>query len=559
MNRGGLGFRDRLGLAAIALFEGTRVGNALEALFANRYEAAQPVTPDRSYVPAFVRDARYDANSWSRWEMCRKIRYFERNTWLVQALRDEHTKWTVGPNGMPVIPDSSDSEWNSKMMESYLEWCEGPSLDSMLTMPQVHRQLAGAHHIEGEAFINFTRIKERGRPSRPAIQLIESHRCSSPGTEYSVSEDDDVVDGVQLGRDARTNKVIRPTGYWIRDDFTGSAWNFRSVADMHQVFDPERIGMYRGITPYHASLNTLHDVDDLEMFEMQRAKENAQIANVIKNNAGEIDPNTFRRDRYLGKSVQTAGSGSASDKDFDKRMEMYRRILGARTIALKTGEDIVQSGAENPSASTQWYWRYKLGQVCWAVGVPLILIFPELLEGMQGTVVRGIYDKAHLGFRAKSFIYAHAARRMYRYYANWARYNDPRCVDAPADWAKCHVLLPRAVNVDIGRNSAAMLAELAAGTTNYDDVYGAIGSTAEVGLRKKAKNISLIKRIAKEESASSGEEVQPEEIAAPLADIVQKLALAGGGPGDGEPDNDDEPAAPAPKGKGRKKEEPVEA
>lgn len=517
-------FRDRLGLAAAALLNGTRLGNALGAFFLNRYEGAQPVSPDRSFLPAFVRDARYDANSFTRWELCRKIRYFERNVWLVQRLRDEHVKWTVGPNGMPVIPDSGDEDWNKYMLEAYLDWCESPCLDATLTMPQVHHQIAGGSHLEGEMFINLTRLKQPGSPSRPAVQLIESHRVSSPGMQYSARDSDDVVDGVQLGPDG-SGQPARAIGYWVRDSLAGDAWTFRSTVDMHHVFDPVRPGMFRDITPYHACLNTLHDLDDLEQMEMQRAKLNSEVAYWIKTASGELDPENITRLARYG-TTRTTPSGSSTDQFLAKRLEMFRQIMGARVATLRSNEDVKQFSSESPSASTQWYWRYKIGQVCAATSVPLILVFPELIEDTQGTLVRGIYDNAHLFFRGKSFLYAHAARRMYRYFANWARYNITKLADAPADWAKCHVILPRAVNVDVGRNSAAMLAELAAGTTNYDDVYGAAGSTAMVGLRKKALNVAAIKKIAAEVSNQTGVTVEPAEIAAPLADILQKLAQA---------------------------------
>ncbi len=510
---------DRIQLAALAMLEGTRAGNALGILL-NRYEAAQPSSPDRSWLPAFVRDARYDANSFTRWELFRKIAYFERNIWLVGAIRDEYVKWTVGPNGMPVIPSSSDPKWNAAMLESYREWCKSPFLDSTLTMGQGHRLMAGNEQLFGEMFINFTRSKQTGRPSQPAIQFIESPRCSEPGLEYSYADGGDIVDGVQLGHDAATGKVTKPIGYHVRDGFMGEEWTFRSTADMLHVFDPKRIGMYRAITPYHASIETLHDLDDLEKMEMQRAKQNAEVANILTNQAGQISNASLRRQAW--NNQQQPGTPQANDDD--KRINAYRKILGSRTIALKNGETLTQFDSKTPSAATQWYWRYKIGQVAAAAKVPLILIFPELIEHMQGTVVRGIYDNAHMFFRGKSHIFATAAERIYQFYANWARYNDPRCVDAPADWAKCHVILPRAVNVDIGRNSAAMLAELAAGVTNLDDIAGASGTTAEVLIRKKARNVAMVKQIAAEESASAGVEVKPGEIMGNLADIASKLS-----------------------------------
>lgn len=533
---------DRLIAASLALTERTRVGNALQALFINRYEAAQPSNPKRRYLPAFVRDARFDANSFSRWEMSRKIRYFERNTWLVQRLRDEFVKWTVGPNGLPVIPTSSDPEWNKYMLEDYLRWCESPCLDSTISMPQVHRQIAGEHHIEGGVFVHYTRRKWQGKPSEPVIQLIRGHRVSSPGTEYSASvkEADDLVDGVQLGKDD-FGKTITPIGYWVREDFAGESWTFRTTADLQHVYSPEIVGMFREITPYHAVINTLNDVELLEDLEMDRAKANSEDAKIIKTLSGEAPTAEVLSRRRFG-NAPSAGAAPDQNAENDARLDMYRRVLGGRTVFLRTNEEIQTPSNSSPSAATQWLWRYKLGQVCAASGVPLILVFPELIESAQGTVVRGIYDNAHEFFRSKTGLFAQSAIRMYRFYANWARYNRPQLADAPADWDSCHIIPPRAVNVDIGYTTESKLAELEAGITDYDTVAGAHGTTADVIFKRKARQIASIKRIAKEISLETGEEVKPEEIAGGLADIIEKLANA-------QPDEPDGDEPPAPKKK----------
>lgn len=482
----------------------------------NRYDAAQPAGPKRSYIPAFVQDARYDASPMSRWEMTRKMRYFDRNVWLVNSVKKEHIKWTVGPNGLQIKASSSEPVWNAKIDEAYANWCESPCLDSTISMSQVHKQIAGSDNLEGGIFILKTYLRELDI-SKPAIQLIESHRCSSPGTAYSDGYNETLIDGVQLAKDS-SGRITKPIGYHFLNNVQANQWVFRSVQDVIHVFDPERAGTFREITPWASVMNSLHDLDDLEQLEMEKAKQNSEFSNIITNQAGELNADAWRASRW-NSGIATTNSDPKSD-DQDRRISIYKKILGSRTIALKTGEKLEQFGSESPSASTQWYWQYKIGQICKVGGVPLILIFPELCTGIQGTVVRGIYDNAHETFRSKFFLYAVAAIKMWRFFVNWARYNLPEVVDAPSDWAKCHVIPPRAVNVDVGYTSAATLAELAAGVTNYDDIAGRYGTTAEVLLRKKARNIALIHSIAKEEK------VKPEEIAEDLADIVQKLALA---------------------------------
>ena len=438
------------------------------------------------------------------------------------------------------------------MQESYLEWCEQPCYDSTLSMPLVQKQIAKSKHFENDLFILKTFTKQKGQPSRPAIQLIESHRCSAPGQEYTSKESEDMVDGVQLSitPDGRRGA---PIGYWILDNDEGNEWVFRSVNDVIHLYEATRPGELRGITQYHSVENTLNDLDDMELLEMGRAKANAEVSNIITNAAGEISQDDKRLQRYGFFGNNPTPPINVKEDAIDSRIQIYRKVLSAKTIALKTGEKMEQFDSKSPSASTQWYWRYKIGQVCVVAGVPMILLFPELIEGAQGTVVRGILDNAHQTFRSQFHQYANVATQIYRFYANWARYNDKRCVDAPADWNKCHVIPPRACNVDIGRNSAAMLAELAAGTTNYDDVAGANGTTAEVLLRKKANNIIMIKKLAAELTAANtadGITVEPGEIAGELAAIAQTLQAAQEPVGEPEDEDDDE----APKKKKGKKE-----
>jgi hypothetical protein len=155
----------------------------------------------------------------------------------------------------------------------------------------------------------------------------------------------------------------------------------------------------------------------------------------------------------------------------------------------------------------------------------LLLIFPEIIEGLQGTTIRGIYDNAHETFHGFFHLYKPVAVNLYLYWLQWARYNLPALVDAPPDWNKCHVTPPRAVNVDIGYTSAAVLGDLEAGIDNFDDIAARKGTTAETLIRKKVKNIAMIKRICLEESTPQVE-VLPGEVSAPIAEVIAQMQVA---------------------------------
>lgn len=479
-----------------------------------RYEAANPWTPDRSWIPSYVRDARHDANSWSRWEMVRKIRYFEENVWIVSKLAEVYTKYTVGSFGLPVVPASSDANWNAAMFKEYTKWCEQPCVDSRMSMGAVHKLLARELHIDGEIFVLKTRpVKRAGIPSVPKIKLVESHRCSSPGQAFSCEDDPNLIDGVVLNSDGL------PIGFWLRDGLLGDEWTFRSAADVIQIFEPQRVGMYRGITGYYSVLNKTHDLDDLDMLEMGRAKQNAEVSYWLKTFSGELPPNLQRQERGIinRQFGNPIGSLPQGQDGLAKRLLEYSTALGSKVKALRPGEEVQKHESTSPTAAQQWYWKYLISQICNARGIPMTLVLPE---SIQGTIARGIYDDANIYFRSQFHVLKPAVSEIYLYFAQWARYNVPGLQDAPADWDKHHVAPPRAVNVDQGRNSAAMLAELAAGTTNWDDIAGEEGTTAEVLIRKKAANVAMINTVAKEFN------IDPAMISAPIAQVLQQLALA---------------------------------
>ena len=54
----------------------------------NRYEGAHSTT-HRSRIPGALTSARFDITQYTRAEIARKVRYFEKNNPLVQALADE--------------------------------------------------------------------------------------------------------------------------------------------------------------------------------------------------------------------------------------------------------------------------------------------------------------------------------------------------------------------------------------------------------------------------------------------------------------------------------------
>src|SRR5438477_61653 len=102
-----------------------------------RYEAASQTFFDRSWIPAAVQDARFDADSSTRLELVRRSRYWERNNAIVNRLADVFEQYTVGPSGLQVIPtcEGDDGEdWNQTAAQWWAGWSKWPDVSSGLPL-----------------------------------------------------------------------------------------------------------------------------------------------------------------------------------------------------------------------------------------------------------------------------------------------------------------------------------------------------------------------------------------------------------------------------------------
>lgn len=449
-----------------------------------QYESGQLWSPRRSYVRGFVRDARFDADSMTRNEILRKARYWERNSAIVNRLADLFEQYTVGPRGLTMIPSSSDEAWNQRASEFWDEWCRTPVVDQPYNFATVQSLLSRTWMVDGEAFV----IKTRGRPrpdgpSYPRIQLMESHRCSTPMDQFGSSS---IIDGIQI--ETTEPAAGRPLTYFFRQVAdTTDVWNPIPASEVIHIHEPSRIGMYRSLSMLYPVLNDLHDLEDLQLLEMDAAKDAARVTNVIKTKTGEVDQRNLRRARLTGTGTQGTSGGSSVTRD-----AYYDDVFEGRAKVLKHDDEFQQFVSQRPSVAQQQYWDYLTSKVCAGVGISKLLVFPW---SMQGTVTRADLDVAATFFRGRSELLASKFSEIYNYVIYWGTRNDIRLADPPMDWRNVTVRPPRSVNVDVGRNSNALIAEYAAGWRTLEGICLELGEDYRKVLNQRGKELKLARQI----------------------------------------------------------------
>lgn len=475
----------------------SRIKSAALVAWYGAYEAAKR-TADRTYIPPWVLEPHMDFDAATRLDLIAKCQHFERNDGVFNKLCDVFEQYTVGPNGLQFIPATSDEDFNQAASDSWNEFCGVCDLVSLQGMGTLQSQVARRWFTDGQIFILPTYGSESGHPNnkgpRPRIQLIESHRIQSPP-----SASDNVRDGILVDKNGR------PLVIYVRD---GESYTPRLASEMIQVFEPHRPGALHGLPFATPVINDIIDLRNLQYLEMLAAKDAAEKSTVIETENGELNPAVLRRQRLSDSTIDSQGTEVATTN-----ISSYREVLGARTIALKKGEKVTQFVSQRPSVATKEYWEYLTSRICAGCGPSKQLIFPW---SMQGTVVRADLDAAAAYFKSRSSVLATAFRRVYNFYMDWAVKNDPRLKNAPKDYRAANVRFPRAVNVDVGRNSVALIAEYEACIRNLEMLCGELGEDWRKVIRGKAREEAFIDRVAKEEGTT------PERIKAALAELLQK-------------------------------------
>lgn len=474
-----------------------------------RYEAAQPSTW-RSHIPTGPQDARFNVTQSSRTIIAEKAKHFEDNNAIAQRIGSVFVDYTVGANGLILIPNSTDQTWNEAAKKYWNQWCVFPDVRSRQNFGTLQGLIAWRWLFDGEIFLLKTRGKSADGRTFPRLQLIEYYLVQTP-PDRSRDEGKTIVDGVEI------DAAGRPTGYWVKETSSSNTFRFVAAEDIIHVFEPSRPGQYRGMSFFHAAINYLHRLDDLQELEFRAADDAAEKSTFVKTNSGEIPPALVRAG---ADNFHEEATTPQTTINVEERSAQLQEAIGGRMQALKTGEDVVQFQPTRPTEATRALWSYLTSCVCSAVGIPKVICFSEWLDKMQGTVVRGDYDIADKFFKARSAVLSSAFREVYIYVIGWGIRSELDLADRPGDgsWVNVTIRPPKSVNVDVGRNSSAMLAELAAGATNFDLIYGPLGLDAREEL---SKSIHFMAWLKKECAAVS----QHEGVTVEAAEIVEHAAI----------------------------------
>jgi lambda family phage portal protein len=469
-----------------------------------RYESAFQYYGERSLIPATLQDARFDYTPGIRKELQRRSRYWERNDAIYQRLIMLFEQYVVGPNGLRILPNSKDKDWNLIAQEKWSDWCKDPELDGggegNESFADTQTLIARNWFVDGEVFVYLTYDVAT---QEPKLQLIEAHRVDTP-TSMAAQEGVNIIDGIEIN--PRTRKRLY---YWVRKLDTAAMLGIGNtlypyVATLQQeyervpaaqiihVFKRFRPGAIRGIPAVFCVGNDLHDLSDLQQEEMKAAKSAADIANVWHTKTGEpTDASSFRR------VPRTISTQDAQGNPVSKQSAIYYDVTqGGRDKFLKPGEDVKQFVTERPSVATREFWDYLTFRLCAGMGISRLLVAPY--APAQGTVVRSDLDCNNTFFKTRSRKIMAVSLKIYQWKMGYSVDWDRDLIGAPDDWKKAKVRPPRSITADVGHQSEATINEYNAGLRTLPDIYAEQGEDWEEKLEERAKVIARAKELAEQ-------------------------------------------------------------
>lgn len=437
----------------------------------------------RSKLPISIAgDWRSEKARYDRPRLVAASRFFEQRNGLAVRLGQVFCDFVVGPSGLVATPATPDPLWNSA---ARIYW-DRTQRDLVIGHQAVANfrvaqgLLAWRWFFDGEVFILLTQDDS----GAPKIQIIESHAVQNPPNAPRLGRNLQLVDGVIVDR------LGIPRAYYVAEyDATGkpASWARYDASQIIHLLDPASTSEIRGSPMLAPVLADLHALMDLEEYEIRAAYDAAEKTMIFKLADGEFMDTDLRR------SILEGTGPTTNPEDFlRQRLEAYQESVGGRAIALRVGEDTTIVEPKRPTDEQRFFWEYLIGKICAGVGIPKQLVMPY---SVQGTVARADFAAARASMAGKTSVFIDVVRKIYTYciFRGISRGELP---GQPAQWNAVNIRPPRQIDVDVGRNSAAMLAELKAGATHFELVYGPMGLDWAEELEKRAQQLAFIRDLA---------------------------------------------------------------
>lgn len=317
-----------------------------------------------------------------------------------------------------------------------------------LTFPKMTKLAIGRCINDGDIFAQLDR-----REGFLQLAGIEGDRVSSDGA-YN-SDLPRLVGGIGIDENGR-KQFAR---VWERS-LTGTFLSKQEIpfSQLVHIYDPTRFDAYRGVTHYHRVLNSLRTLQSTIRAESAAADLHSRLTLLVKTKSGGV--NSAAPDIFDGVSQSTDGNGNEiTVKSLNELAMVY----------MFPDEDMKAHTSDRPSDGWMKLMEWTVRETACGLHLPFGVVWH--MAGLGSPAVRFEINQANRVFMSFlqdvvepmwfrpiviAWLSLEIKARRLPFHPNWFRFRTPR---------------PKAITIDLGRDSKAGISENLAGLATASDWY----------------------------------------------------------------------------------------
>ena len=265
-------------------------------------------------------------------------------------------------------PTTGDRDYNQKVSEYFHEWCKTCDVTGRHSFKKLVQLAAEERPVDGDCGFVIRRSGEGLK-----LQLVPSARIGNPNAV--TVESNNYFQGIV------TDDYGQPVAYRIfRVDRNGVYFGAEDIPanQFCHYFDPFRVDQYRGVTEFHAAIQTARMLYDILQAEKAGVRFSSQQAALIFNDRGVANP----RNLFSPNPVQTLPNGQTQKNELTE-VGMIRYFQNS---------DRVEVMPSRPSQAFTGFVQHLMHEIALGVGVPEGVLFGT--QDYKGPSVRAEFAAA---------------------------------------------------------------------------------------------------------------------------------------------------------------------
>jgi hypothetical protein len=379
-------------------------------------------------------------------------------------------------------PSTGDRDYNLMVGEYFHDWCKRADVTGRNSFRKLVQIAAESRPVDGDCGFVIRRVSEGLK-----VQLVPGTRIGNPNDSGLNSEnyfEGVIVDDFGIPTAYRIYRVTREGVYFGAEDV--SARNF-----VH-YFDPFRVDQYRGVTDFHAAIQTARMLHEILQAEKAGVRFSSQQSALVFTDRGTANS----RNLFSPNPANTLANGQTQKNELSE-VGMIKYLGQA---------DRVETMPARPSAAFTGFVEHLMHELAIAVGIPEGVLFGT--QNYKGPSVRAEFAAAdrvftrHQGVLVdkvldpiKNAVILDGIARGEISAPEMQAGETP--VQALKRATRGEWRFPPKLSIDVGRDSAANLNENRQGAKSLQEIAAEQGTDAFTRLEQIAAEAAYVGELSK--------------------------------------------------------------